>query len=208
MKRVLYLHGFASSPHGAKASALTRELEHDAELTKLDLNVPSFERLDYAAMVSYAEDAVGRVEPDLVIGSSLGSIVALEVAARGKRAPLLLVAPAFGVAGRWRDNIPDAESKMVYHYGYDRELPLHRTFFEQMSRITIEQAPPPARVVAIMGDNDETVPYASVRRIWHQWEHSGRLVSGSQLITVPGGDHSLMNWIDLIAATARDLLRD
>ncbi|MGZ8812292.1 MAG: YqiA/YcfP family alpha/beta fold hydrolase, partial [Thermoanaerobaculia bacterium] len=50
--RVLYFHGFASSPASAKITALRPILERDGiELVTPDLNVPSFEKLDWDAVV-------------------------------------------------------------------------------------------------------------------------------------------------------------
>ena len=97
MKTVLYLHGFASSPEGRKI-ALLREMLPQAEFRVVapDLNRPSFERLDFEAMVSEAVRVAEAERPAVVVGSSLGALVALEAAKRGVRAPLVLIAPALG----------------------------------------------------------------------------------------------------------------
>ncbi|MGZ5475805.1 MAG: YqiA/YcfP family alpha/beta fold hydrolase, partial [Thermoanaerobaculia bacterium] len=44
--RVLYFHGFASSPRSAKLVALQKVLASDVELSAPDMNAPSFEKLD------------------------------------------------------------------------------------------------------------------------------------------------------------------
>jgi len=55
---VLYFHGFASSPASAKITALRPLLAPQRiELDTPDLNVPSFEELDFEAMVVRALDA-------------------------------------------------------------------------------------------------------------------------------------------------------
>ncbi len=55
MLSVLYCHGFASSPLSAKVTSLRPLLEpHRIELNVPDLNVPSFERLDFDAVVAHA----------------------------------------------------------------------------------------------------------------------------------------------------------
>jgi len=54
-RRVLYLHGFASSPRGRKVEALSsRFAPEEIELDAPDLNLPSFARLDFDAMASAA----------------------------------------------------------------------------------------------------------------------------------------------------------
>ena len=47
MSAVLYLHGFASSPASAKIGLLRARVEPEIVLYTPDLNVPSFERLDF-----------------------------------------------------------------------------------------------------------------------------------------------------------------
>src|SRR5436190_23658133 len=108
---VLYFHGFASSPNSQKIESLRALLEPlGVELNTPDLNVPSFEKLDFDAMV---ERAIGALIPseardplrkragdpspssrlrmtDAIVGSSLGSVVALEIVRRGIAAPLVL----------------------------------------------------------------------------------------------------------------------
>ncbi len=55
MNSVLYIHGFASSPQSQKLVALTRVINGEIELNAPDMNVPSFERLDFEAMVKLGE---------------------------------------------------------------------------------------------------------------------------------------------------------
>ena len=80
-KHILYFHGFASSPHSQKVTRL-RKLLDDFELDAPDLNVPSFERLDFDAMVDLGAARGRAAAPDAIVGSSLGSMVALAVARR------------------------------------------------------------------------------------------------------------------------------
>ena len=98
MRQVLYFHGFASSPHSRKVTSLRELLAPDGiALDTPDLNVPSFERLDFDAMVDLGV-ARGRANsPRAIVGSSLGSLVALAVA-KTVDAPLVLIAPALGIA--------------------------------------------------------------------------------------------------------------
>src|SRR6187549_441775 len=160
MTSVLYFHGFASSPGSAKITALRPLLSpHGIELNAPDLNVPSFEKLDFDAVVDHAVAAARTTPPRAMVGSSLGALVALATAQRGVDVPLVLIAPALGVARRWQTKIPDGDPVMTFNYARNADAPIHRAFFEQMTRLHVDDEPPPSRVTVIMGRKDETVPF-------------------------------------------------
>jgi hypothetical protein len=190
---VLYFHGFASSPASAKITALRPLLEpHGIELNTPDLNIPSFERLDFDAVVEHAV-ATGRAQPPrAMVGSSLGALVALAVAKRGLAVPLVLIAPALGVADRWRERIPPGDPITVFNFARNADAQIHRAFFDQITNLDVDDTPPPSRVTAIMGRDDETVPFDFVQRRWQSWEASGRLAPGSRFIEIAKGDHGLV----------------
>src|SRR4051794_2871304 len=106
--RCLYLHGFASGPRSTKGVAFE---QHFAPLgiaiERLDLRVPSFEHLRLSAMIEVVR---ARLEPRIVlIGSSLGGLTAARVAGGEPRvAALVLLAPAFQLAQRWREMLGPA----------------------------------------------------------------------------------------------------
>ena len=208
MVSVLYFHGFASSPASAKITALRPLLApHGIELNTPDLNVPSFERLDFDAVIDHAMDNARRTPPRAMVGSSLGALVALSVARRGVNVPLVLIAPALGVATRWREKIPDGDPVIVFNYARNADAPIHRAFFEQMSVLQVDEAPPPSRVTAIMGRDDETVPFAFVESRWREWESSGLLAAGSRFIAVPAGDHGLVEHARVIEESIVEAVR-
>jgi len=199
MPSVLYFHGFASSPASAKITALRPLLAaHGLELDTPDLNVPSFERLDFDAVVAHAVECGRRVPPRALVGSSLGALVALAVAKSGIAVPLVLIAPALGVADRWREKLPAGDPVTVFNFARNADAQIHRAFFEQMANPHVDDDPPPSRVAAIMGRSDETVPFAMVETRWCQWEQSGRLAAGSKLIVIDDGDHGLVSHAGLI----------
>lgn len=198
-KSVLYFHGFASSPASAKIAALRPLLAPFAiELDTPDFNVPSFERLDFEAMVEHGLRAADAAPPRALVGSSLGALVALAVAGRGVAVPLVLIAPAFGAARRWQTRIADGDPVRVFNFARGADAPIHRAFFLQLANLYVDDAPPPARVTAIMGRKDETVPFAVVQETWSRWQASGSLVEGSRLIQIEEGDHGLVAYADLI----------
>jgi predicted esterase YcpF (UPF0227 family) len=200
MKSVLYFHGFASSPASAKITALRPLLEpHGIALNAPDLNVPSFEQLDFDAVVERALECGRAMPPRAVAGSSLGALVALSVAKRGLDLPLVLIAPALGVAQRWQTRIPDGDPVTVFNHARNGDAPIHRAFFLQMASLHVDDDPPPSRVTAIMGRQDETVPFHVVEETWQSWETSGRLAVGSKLIVLDDGDHGLVSHTELIA---------
>jgi uncharacterized protein len=199
VKSVLYFHGFASSPASAKIVALRPLLEpHGIALDTPDLNVPSFERLDFDAIVAHALDHARRTPPRAVVGSSLGALIALAVARAGLAVPLVLIAPALGIAQRWKEKIPDGDPVMVFNYARNADAPIHRAFFEQMAALHVDDEPPPSPVTVVMGRNDETVPFALVEWRWREWEASGRLAPGSRFVEIEEGDHGLVAHAQLI----------
>jgi predicted esterase YcpF (UPF0227 family) len=198
MTSVLYFHGFASSPGSAKITALRPLLApHGIELNAPDLNVPTFEQLDFDAIVTHALDVAHATPPRAIVGSSLGALVALSIAP-SVRVPLVLIAPALGVARRWQTTIPDGDPIFTFNYARNAQAPIHRAFFEQMTRLHADDAPPPSRVTVLMGRKDETVPFDVVETIWKSWEQSGQLVAGSKFIVLEDGDHSLVAQADVI----------
>jgi len=207
VRTVLYLHGFASSPEGRKVTLLREALEPEGyRVVAPDLNRPSFGKLDFGEMVGEAVRAAGEAKPSLVVGSSLGALVALAAAKQGGlTAPLILVAPALGFGRRWIEKAAPGDTVPFYHYGQGRDLEVHRKFFQQMADNTADQEPPPQRVVVVMGEEDESVPYAGVMEAWERWEASGRLAPGSRFLPIPGGDHGLIASVDKIADLVRSV---
>jgi hypothetical protein len=207
MPKILYLHGFASSPSGRKIAALRNLLQGDGvDVVAPDLNVPSFRELDFQKIVRKALDEAARHDPAVVVGSSLGALVALEASRRGLRAPLLLIAPAIGFGRRWVEKLPPGDPLNFFHHAEERDLPIHRRFFEGLAAVENDDEPPSGRVIVVIGSRDESVPVGHVREIWKQWDSSNRLIGGSRFVEIAGGDHGLVDHVPLLAQCVRDLL--
>ncbi len=106
--RYLYLHGFASGPNSKKGLAFAAHFAaRGIAIERLDLRVPSFEHLRLSAMIEAARAAIGGPDPRAVVfGSSLGGLTAARLAEREPRVrALVLLAPAFQLARRWRESL-------------------------------------------------------------------------------------------------------
>jgi len=195
---------FASSPASAKALELRAILEPEGfELVTPDLNVPSFAELDFEAIVTLGLDEARQGAFDLLAGSSMGSLVALELARRGVELPLVLIAPAFALGSRWIDELPDGDPIDVPHHATGTDMPIHRRFFERMVDVHPEDRPPSTMVTLIAGRLDESVPFEGVESTWSAWRESGALAPGSRLVAIADGDHSLTDHVELIASEIR-----
>jgi alpha-beta hydrolase superfamily lysophospholipase len=110
--RYLYAHGFGSGPGSKKGVAIAAHLAaRGVSLERLDLRVPSFERLRFGATVATLRAAIGGPEDRAVVfGSSLGGLAAARAAEQDARiAALVLLAPAFRLAERWRSRLSPEE---------------------------------------------------------------------------------------------------
>jgi hypothetical protein len=204
VQTVLYLHGFASSPAGRKIALLREALPAtEFQVVAPDLNRPSFAKLDFQDIVAAALKAAQADPPAVVVGSSLGAVAALEASRRGLAAPLVLIAPALGFGKRWTEKLAAGDPIPFFHHGENREIAIHRRFFEQMASVAADRDAPSQPVAILMGTMDESVPFEGVYETWRRWESSGQLKKGSRFIAIPDGDHGLVEHVGLIADEVR-----
>jgi hypothetical protein len=171
---VVYLHGFASSPQSSKATFFAERFAA-AGITFLcpDLNQPAFSTLTVSRMLQQLEKRISSLPPAeiVLIGSSLGGLVAVEAAARQvpeARHPivrLILLAPAVelewdrwselgpGGVDRWRK----AGNVEVLHYRLDRPERLEFAFYEDAVRYHPASRRLPLPMLIFQGRQDESV---------------------------------------------------
>lgn len=178
---VFYLHGFASSPQSTKAAMIAERLrKNGVTLHCPDFNAPDFSTLTVTRMIDRTRKAIVALQPGPVtlIGSSLGGVVALHVAAiplppgSSRVDRLVLLAPVldFGPGGmrslgpeglaRWRET----NRLDVYHFAFGKMLPLHYGFHEDAARydaFALEVGQP---MLVYQGRNDRAVDPEIVER--------------------------------------------
>jgi len=87
--KIVYLHGMLSSPDSSKASAL-REAGHE-------VFAPALPKDSWDVSMMLAQRAIDEEDPDVVVASSRGGALALNI--NTGRLPLILIAPAWNKFG-------------------------------------------------------------------------------------------------------------
>jgi len=166
MTRIVYLHGFASSPASTKSTffaARLSEIGVPFQIPQLDRG--NFETLTVSGQLQVVDQAV-QGEPVVLMGSSLGGYLAASYASRHANVErLVLLAPAFQFPKRWRQRFSAVElaewkrfgTRSFYHYAYHEDRPLGYQFVEDSIQCEDE---PDFRQPALIfhGVNDDVVP--------------------------------------------------
>jgi pimeloyl-ACP methyl ester carboxylesterase len=165
--RIVYLHGFASSPQSSKAQFFKRKFEERGiAIDVLALDQGDFPNMTVTSMLEVVHNSVaGR--PCVLMGSSLGGFVAGLYAARHLELVerLVLLAPALEFSRKWQERFSGHELdewkrqgwKNFFHYGYKRQERLAYGFVEDAMRY--EGDPDFHRPALILhGTQDDVVP--------------------------------------------------
>jgi pimeloyl-ACP methyl ester carboxylesterase len=174
--RLFYLHGFASGPSSKKGCLVAEHFEAQGRyVERLDLRVPSFEHMRVSSMIETTREALGGAERAVLLGSSLGGLVAGRVAASEPRVVgLLLLAPAFGFAPLFRQALgPEgfaAYRASGWYTTNDAELErdgrVDFGFYEDLARADAPGEFPAITVptTIVHGVGDTVIPIAGSRR--------------------------------------------
>jgi pimeloyl-ACP methyl ester carboxylesterase len=167
--RIVYLHGFASSPQSGKAQFFAerfRTMGVPFEAPELDEG--NFEGLTISGQLRVVENAV-RGQPVVLMGSSMGGYLSALYAARHAEVEkLVLLAPAFQFPTRWRARYSAEELELwrrqgtipFFHYKYKEERELGFQIVEDALKYEDEPAfRQPALV--LHGLKDDVVPAAA-----------------------------------------------
>jgi hypothetical protein len=170
----IYLHGFASSPHSAKAEYIcTCFAQANIKLKIPDLNAGDFSHLTITRQLTQvASQFSHNSTPVTLIGSSLGGLTAAHL---GQQYPqvqrLVLLAPAFKFLSHWLLKLGDETLQrwqkekylMVYHYGDEQKLPLNYDFVKDASQYKEEALQRPIPTLILHGRHDDVIPIQASR---------------------------------------------
>jgi pimeloyl-ACP methyl ester carboxylesterase len=206
MKRVIYLHGFASGPSSSKARYFRQRLEGAGfSVTVPDLAEGDFEGLTLSGQLDViARAAAGG--PAALMGSSMGGYLAALYAARHPEIErVVLLAPAFGFARRWAERMGDAAIEAwrregtidVFHYGEGRNRALRIGLLEDAAQY--EDYPDVRQPCLIFhGIKDDVVPV-------RYSEEFAAARENVELHAVESG-HELLNVLDTMGGRVEEFL--
>jgi pimeloyl-ACP methyl ester carboxylesterase len=208
LKRVLYLHGFASSPYSRKGvflAARLRESGFTVEIPALDAG--DFRNLTVTKQLSLIHHSAAS-GPLAVVGSSLGGYLAALLAAREPNVRrVVLLAPAFDFHRLWVDELGPArlaeweqsDALQVFHYGEGRQVPLSYSLMKDAA--TYEAFPRFEQPGLIFhGENDTVVPISLS-------EHYVQAHPNCRLVRLQSG-HELTDVLEDIWPVAESFLAD
>ena len=204
--RFIYLHGFASSPLSRKAQYFAAQLRAaGAQVEVPALEAEGFLHLTVSGQLRVIEQAA-QGAPVLFIGSSMGGyLAALYASLHPEVERLLLLAPAFGFAGRWRLRLGDQQidrwqregSMEMFHFAHNAPQAVGYGLIEDGLRYPAEPAfAQPALIYH--GRQDDIVPLSFSQSFVAQHPNA-------QLIEMDSG-HELTDVMEQIWAEARDFL--
>jgi pimeloyl-ACP methyl ester carboxylesterase len=196
--RSIYIHGFASSPQSRKARAFQAAMA----LRGLELEIPAmdegdFEHLTISAQLHLLEKTLNG-EPACMIGSSMGGyLAALYASLHREIKRMVLMAPAFGFAPRWKEKVVEGADIEVFHYGDNTTRRVHYGLIQDALHFPdTPDFPQPA--LLFHGVHDDVVPV----------EYSRALAATHPNVRLAemNSDHELLDVLPEIVLGAMDFL--
>lgn len=206
---LVFLHGLASTRAGVKSDELLRRAgEQDREFWRFDFRAHgespgALEELTLTGLLADTRAVLERAGRSVLIGSSLGGLVAAWAAARRPElvVGLVLVAPAFGFADRVGDLPAGRDYVLERDEGDVRLLASSvRDFLSYDEDRLAEELRVPVRWVH--GARDAVIPARVAERLFARLAEPDK-----ELWIVPDGDHSLETALPWIWDRALELAR-
>lgn len=142
MPTILYLHGLSSRPGGVKPTYMKKR--------GYEIVNPHLPDEDFAESARRAQEAFDRAIPDVVVGSSRGGAVALNMDTR--HVPIVLIAPAWR---KWGTADSARPGTVILHAENDAVIPIAE------SRELIQRSGLPVESLIVVGiDHNMTDPDA------------------------------------------------
>jgi len=135
MVKILFLHGWQSVPGGRKPTYL-KDAGYEVVNPKLDDN-------DFAAAVVTAQAEFDQHQPDVIVGSSRGGAVALNI--RSGDTPLVLLCPAWK---NWGTATTVKRNVTILHSPADDVIP-----FADSTELVARSGLPPKTLTSVGGDH-------------------------------------------------------
>jgi uncharacterized protein len=183
--RVIYLHGFRSSPQSYKArlfgEALAQAASDAREPPAIEFVCPQLPASPAQAMRLILDEVQPRAE-DVVIGSSLGGYYARYVAEHcGCRTVLLnpSITPALSLARH-------LGSTRAFHS--DAPFEFRAEYLEALQRFAVPRVSHPERCLLVAATGDELLDWRDMVAAWQ----------GAQMMVIEGSDHALSDFADHI----------
>jgi pimeloyl-ACP methyl ester carboxylesterase len=198
--RFVYIHGFASSPQSRKARAFEAAMaERGVRLEIPMMDEGDFEHLTISAQLQLLERTI-EGQPVRLIGSSMGGyLAALYASLHPEVERMVLMAPAFGFAPRWKDRVAEGDDIEVYHYGDKTTRRVHYRLIEDALQFP---ASPNFHQPALLfhGIHDDVVPIEYSREV-------AAAHRGVRLFQLDS-DHELLDVLPRIIREAMEFLAD
>ncbi|HRO58841.1 MAG TPA: YqiA/YcfP family alpha/beta fold hydrolase [Burkholderiaceae bacterium] len=177
--RLIYLHGFRSSPQSFKAQVLARRMAESGR--SADFVCPQLPASP-AAAIALVLDAIRPQPQDTLVGSSLGGYYATWLAERcGCRAVLLN--PAVHAA---RDLATQVGTHAMYHDS-ERAFVFESAYVDELAALDAGALSVPQRYLLVAATGDEVL----------DWREMVARYPGAQHIVIDGSDHGLSDFESL-----------